>query len=86
MNYIPAKDADFNVFFEKVVAYVAAKTGGTPLEWTHIPADAKTALLDASAAWSTAYSKTLNEHSSQDTREKQGIRGHFEAFYPKLPL
>jgi hypothetical protein len=37
-----------------------------------------TELIDAYAAWYTAYSKTLGEHSSQDTREKQRVRKETE--------
>ncbi|GHU23506.1 hypothetical protein FACS1894172_12970 [Spirochaetia bacterium] len=78
MNYIPAKDADFNVFFKKIYDYVAQKTGGTQPEWTHIPADVVQGLQEAYTAWDAAYTKTLGEHSSQDTREKQRVRKESE--------
>jgi hypothetical protein len=48
------------------------------LEWTHIPADARQGLQEAYSAWETAYTKTLGEHSSQDTREKQRVRKETE--------
>jgi hypothetical protein len=77
-KYIPAKDADFDVFFKKLVQYVNQKTGGTPPAWTHIPAAALSALNGALSNWETAYTKTLGEHSSQDTREKQRVRKESE--------
>jgi hypothetical protein len=79
MNYIPAKDADFNVFFKKIRDYVTQKTTGAQPEWTHIPADAVAELQGAYSAWETAYTKTLGEHSSQDTKEKQRVRKESES-------
>ncbi|GHU02406.1 hypothetical protein FACS1894147_04210 [Spirochaetia bacterium] len=72
-DYIPARDADFNLFFKKLCQYVTAKTTGPTPEWTDIPAAAVTELNAAYADWYTAYSKTLGEHSSEDIKEKSRV-------------
>jgi hypothetical protein len=45
-DYVPARDADFNVFFKNLVRYVGGKTGGSTPEWTHIPTAAISELVD----------------------------------------
>jgi hypothetical protein len=73
-DYIPTRDADFDAFFMNLIDYVDTKTSGTPPAWTHIPGEAKDALLDAYPVWHTAYVKTLSPHTPVDTLAKNEAR------------
>jgi hypothetical protein len=71
---IPQGDEEYNKFFKNICQYVNQKCTGSPPEWTHIPADARTALNDDYAAWYTAYAVTLKPHTSEDTAEKNRVK------------
>jgi hypothetical protein len=73
-DYIPQGDAEYDIFFKNICQYVNQKCTGTPPEWTHIPAEARTELNAAYAAWYTAYSLTLKPHTPEDTAEKNRIK------------
>jgi hypothetical protein len=73
-DYIPGKDADFDVFFQNLIDYVDTKTSGTPPAWPHIPGEAKDTLLEAYPVWHTAYLKTLGPHTKVDTEVKNERR------------
>jgi tetratricopeptide (TPR) repeat protein len=67
---IPTRDSDFDIWFENLNSTVAAKTGGSPPEWTHIPAEKVTALTGHWTDWHMAHTKTLAPHTSLDTAAK----------------
>jgi hypothetical protein len=67
---IPKKDSDFDIWFENLNSTIVAKTGGSPPEWTHIPAEKVTALTGHWTDWHTAHTKTLVPHTSLDTAAK----------------
>jgi hypothetical protein len=69
-DWVPSKDAEFDTFFKRYCQYVNTKcTGGSP-EWTHIPADRRTELNGAYAAWFTAYGKLSGPHTPADVLAK----------------
>jgi hypothetical protein len=73
-DYIPTRDADFDVFFTNLVDYVDQKTGGNVPEWTHIPAPALSALREAHDAWQAAYAATLKPCTKPERDEKNRVR------------
>ncbi|MDR2159307.1 MAG: hypothetical protein LBP23_04480 [Treponema sp.] len=73
-DYVPARDADFDPFFKNICQYVNTKCTGASPAWTHIPAEARTTLNDAYAAFYTAWSITLKPHTKQETAEKNRVR------------
>jgi hypothetical protein len=83
-DFIPARDADFDVYFKNIKETVAAKTAGTKPEWTHIPPADKTALDAAYTNWSNAYIPTLKPHTPEQTREKNRVRKSSEKLLRKF--
>jgi hypothetical protein len=77
---IPNGDKDFDPWFENLNNTVAAKTGGNPPEWTHIPTDKVTALAGLWTDWHAAYGKTLVPHTSIDTADKNRAKDSSFAF------
>ncbi|MDR2758488.1 MAG: hypothetical protein LBB78_03820 [Spirochaetaceae bacterium] len=73
-DYIPARDAEFDIFFTNLVEYVDQKTGGNVPEWTHIPPPALTALRDARNAWEAAYIPTTRPHTPVETEAKNDAK------------
>jgi hypothetical protein len=73
-DFIPKKDAEFDVFFKAYCQYVNAKCSGASPEWTHIPAARRTDITNAYADWYTAYSKLKEPHSSSDILAKNLAR------------
>jgi hypothetical protein len=70
-DYIPQKDAEFDIWFKNLVDTVNAKT--TPPdapEWSHIPYSEVTLLNDAYADWRAAYTPTLKPHTPAETLAK----------------
>jgi hypothetical protein len=77
-DYIPSKDADFDVWFKNLVQYVTKKTTGQSPEWTHIPAAEVTLLNTAYTDWYTAYAPTLKPHTPAETLAKDEARAAAE--------
>ena len=73
-DYIPRRDADFNVFFKNITQYVAQKTTGSPPAWPHILAADIAALNQSYANWYTAYAVTLQPHTRAQKNEKNRVR------------
>jgi hypothetical protein len=73
-DYMPAKDADFNVFFKNLVQYVGGKTGGSSPEWTHIPAAVISELVDQQTVWEFSYNLALKSDTPTNTIAKNGNR------------
>ena len=73
-DYIPRKDADFNIWFQNLVNYVGQKTSGAPPEWTHIPQERVAELRAAFNGWSAAYAATLRPHTAARTADKNDAR------------
>jgi hypothetical protein len=73
-DYLPASDAEFDVWFDNLYNYSASKmTGGNP-EWTHIPMTELDILGTARAAWKVAYAPTLKPHTPAETLAKNEAR------------
>jgi hypothetical protein len=77
-DYIPAKDADFDAFFNNLCQYVGDRTGGNVPQWTHIPPEARTNLNDACTVWGEAYDKTKIPHTKAETDAKNAARAAAE--------
>jgi hypothetical protein len=74
-DFLDLPDAGFDQFFQNLLSYVTAKcAGGTGAAWTHIPAEALTALNSAYTAWHTAFVKMAGPHTKIDTEEKNDSR------------
>jgi hypothetical protein len=73
-DYIPAKDAQFDVWFLFLVTYVAQHTAGASPPWPHIPASAVTGLRAAYDNWHNAYFTTVGPHTPGDTLVKNAAR------------
>jgi hypothetical protein len=74
-DYIPANDAEFDVWFNNLCEYVTQKTSGTPPAWTHIPQGEVILLNGACAGWHTAYAVVLKPHTPADTLAKVEAKG-----------
>jgi hypothetical protein len=73
-DFVPAKDAEFDVFFKNYCQYVNGKCAGQSPEWTHIPEARREDLNTAYADWYTAYSKLKQPHTSSDILAKDLAR------------
>jgi hypothetical protein len=73
-DFIPASDANFNVFFKNIVDYVDERTGGNKPVWDFIPSESLDTFHEAWNAWDAAYQKTLVPHTPVDTKEKNRAR------------
>jgi hypothetical protein len=73
-DYIPARDADFNIFFTNLVEYVSQKTSGETPVWTHVPDADRTILRNAHIAWRNAYNITLKPCTKPERDEKNRVR------------
>jgi hypothetical protein len=77
-DYVPKKDADFDVWFKFMIQYVAKKCSiippATAAEWTHIPAEVRAALADAYAFWYTLYLAVIGPHTPVDTQAKNNAK------------
>jgi hypothetical protein len=73
-NYIPAGDAEFDVWFNNLVEYVLSKVMVANPEWTHIPKPEAEKLAAAFTDWHTAYVVTLKPHTPAETAEKNRVR------------
>jgi hypothetical protein len=73
-DYIPSNDAVFDKWFKFMNQYVNEKCTGTPPEWGHIPAAARTAMQDAYIAWYSAYVNTVGPHTPVDTEAKNDAK------------
>jgi hypothetical protein len=78
-DYLSGNDGKFDDWYKFMNQYVAQKCGGSTPEWTHIPAEARTAQADAYAAWYTAYSKTRGPHTLVDTEAKNDAKAAAKA-------
>jgi hypothetical protein len=77
-DYVPKKDADFDVWLKQLCQYVALKTSGTNAERSHIPKEATEKLDAAYADWYTHYSLTLKPHTPAETLAKNLARKRAE--------
>ncbi|MDR1929980.1 MAG: hypothetical protein LBQ44_05040 [Treponema sp.] len=82
-DYIPKKDADFDIWFKNLVQYVNQKCIAVPPatepEWDHIPASRRNELNNSYADWYTAYVITLKPHTPPETEAKNEARDDSEA-------
>ena len=80
-NYIPRRDADFDGWFENLVAYIVANavSVGPPPRWTHIPQAKIQELQTRFAAWNAAFVKLQGAHTDADTVTKTEERAKSEA-------
>jgi hypothetical protein len=76
-DYIPSKDADFDIFFQNLISYVDTKTSGSPVAWPNIVPVAM-GLINAYQPWHTPYIKTLVPHTPVDTMVKNTARATAE--------
>ena len=76
-DYIPEKDAEFDVWFANLRQMVNTKTSGG--EWTHIPATEVTLLNTAYVTWHEAYKATLVPHTPAVTLAKDEARAAAKA-------
>ncbi|WP_059370050.1 hypothetical protein [Treponema endosymbiont of Eucomonympha sp.] len=79
-DYIPARDAEFDGWFENLNSYVQEKTGGESPAWTHVPKDAADGLFAAYTDWHRAYAATLGAHTAVDTKAKNDANKAAAAF------
>jgi hypothetical protein len=91
-DYIPSKDADFDVWYQNIVSYVGNKVNKPPVEWTHIPVEASLAFFNGYTDWHAAYTVTLYPHvpadivAKNDERKKAtGIIRPFVKQYLRVP-
>jgi hypothetical protein len=68
------KDAEFDVWFYKLIQYVLNMTSGSAPIWTHIPAAETEALSATYTAWHTAYQAVLTTHTPGQTAAKNEAR------------
>jgi hypothetical protein len=73
-DVIPAKDADFDAFFNNVCQYTARKTAGDAPLWGHIPGAEVVRLTAAYADWHAAYTPVLTDHTRAETAAKEAAR------------
>ncbi|MDR1900616.1 MAG: hypothetical protein LBQ55_11440 [Treponema sp.] len=73
-DYVPARNADFDRFFGRIVEASVLKTGGTNPPWYHIPPAAVTELSAARAAWSAAYAAAFDDPAPSVIRERIRVR------------
>ena len=73
-DYIPTKDADFDIWFKNLTQYIGAKITGSNPVWTHISQTELTKLTAAYAVWYAAYSAILTPHSEVETTAKNNAR------------
>jgi hypothetical protein len=78
MANIPAKDADFDGWFNNLINYVDTKTSGSPPPWPNM-AEAAEGMIAAYPPWHTAYVKTQGAHTEVDTEAKKEKRKAAEA-------
>ncbi|MDR0638647.1 MAG: hypothetical protein LBG27_07085 [Spirochaetaceae bacterium] len=73
-DYVPSRDAAFDMWFNNLVEYVLARVlAGTPAR-PHIPAAEAEALAASCTAWHTAYVPTQKPHTSVDTEAKNDAK------------
>jgi hypothetical protein len=77
-KWIPGPDKEFDPFFKKYCQTVSVNTSGANPVWPHIPAARATELMDAYAAWYTAWGKLSGAHTSGDVLVKQEARAEGE--------
>jgi hypothetical protein len=77
-DWIPAKDAEFDIFFKRYCQYVNEKCTGSTPEWTHIPTARRSDLNGAYEDWYTAYSRLKTAHTSSDVLAKDLARARDE--------
>jgi hypothetical protein len=65
-SFIPTSYPKYNDFYKNTCQYVNVKCTGTTPEWTHIPADERTALNDGYADWYTYYARIKGPHTPAD--------------------
>jgi hypothetical protein len=78
-NFVPAKDAEFDVFFRDYSVYVTKKCGPPDApEWSHIPWDRVEDLNGAYADWHAAWIKLAGPHvpslEPEPDRANHGVR------------
>jgi hypothetical protein len=73
-SYIPAGDAEFDVFFKNIVDYVLARVLVPNPPWTHIPPAEAEALAAAYTSWHVVYEATLVPHTPVQTAAKNRSR------------
>jgi hypothetical protein len=73
-DYIPEKDADFDIWFSFMYQFVSQKCAGSPPEWTHIPLTALSKLGELHAGWKTAYGATFGPHTKVETKTKNDAK------------
>jgi hypothetical protein len=69
-QFIPGKDALFDIWFAFLVQYVLKKCAGPSPAWTHIPPDILLILSAALSAWQTAFQKLSGPHTQVDIYAK----------------
>jgi hypothetical protein len=77
-DYIPRRDAEFDLFFRNIVEYTTDKCTLPQPEWTHIPAADLAAINAEYTAWNEAYAATLVPHIPQANSEKKRARAASE--------
>jgi hypothetical protein len=73
-DVFPRKNDEFDEFFRFMNQYVSQRCSGNNPEWTHIPQEARTIMMDTYALWYTAYSKTKGPHTPVDTQGRNEAR------------
>jgi len=91
-DYIPARDADFDVWYQNIVSYVGNKVNKPPVEWTHIPTEAALAFFNGYTDWHAAYTVTLYPHvpadivaKNEERKKSEGIIRPFVKQYLRFP-
>jgi hypothetical protein len=72
--YLSLNDADFDQWLKYMIQYVTGKCTGSPPDWDHIPASARSVVSAAYAAWYTAYSNFRGPHTEVDTEAKNDAK------------
>jgi hypothetical protein len=80
-DYVPRRDADFDIWLLILVNYVNSKCLGTNPAWTHIPEAARLALGMQLAAWSAALATARTIPTPANTEEKNLVRMAVEKFF-----
>jgi hypothetical protein len=73
-DYIPGPDAEFASWFDNLVRQVGLHTSGAAPDWTHIPADDVTELMESHGRWQLAYQEAQDDPTPSNIREKTRVR------------
>jgi hypothetical protein len=73
-DFLPARDADFDAFFNNFCRQVTQNTSGQSPVWTNIPAAEVTVLTAAYGVWRLAYEAALTPYIPGVTAAKNEAR------------